>query len=225
MGVRRLVTVVGPALAGLALVVASAGPAAAKGPTGMTITYPGGGPPVDVGKDRGGPGIGALTEDLGLWSALGDTAAPPLSAEPPVTPVGEPFTVRWTMYHDTGTPLVITQQLWLGSDGGGLVYTEAGQDAEPYAVGGTTGGWLQVPESLRAHLEAAGFDPASAPPVAAPAAKKTADEARASDGAATNSWWAPVGLAAAAAVGATALAAATAVRRGRRARDAAPAAG
>jgi hypothetical protein len=222
MAVRRLATVVGGAVAGLGLVVASAGPAAAKGPTGMTISHPDGGPPVEVGEDRAGPGIGALTEDLGLWSALGDdTGAPPLSDEPPVAPVGEPFVVRWTMYHNTGTPLVITQQLWLDPDGGGLVYTEPGQDAEPYAAGGTTGGWFEAPADLGSHLAAAGFDPASPPPVAAPAG-----EARAGDDGATRSWWAPVGLAALAAVGATALAGvATAVRRGRRARDAAPAAG
>jgi hypothetical protein len=207
-------------MAGLALVVASAGPAGAKGPTGMTITYPGGGPPVDVGNDPGGPGIGALTEDLGLWSALGDTAAPPLSEEPPVAPVGEPFVVRWTMYHDTGTPLVITQQLWLDPDGGGLVYTEAGQDAVPYTEDGTTGGWLEAPATLEAHLAAAGFDPDSPPSVAASAA----DEASAGDSGSTRGWWAPAGLAVAAAVGATALAA-THIRRGRRARDAAPAAG
>lgn len=225
MGVRRLVTQVGVALAGLGLVVASAGPAAAKGPTGMTITHPGGGPPVDVGNDQSGPGIGALTEDLALWSALGDTEAPQLSAEPPVAPVGEPFVVRWTMYHDTGTPLVITQQLWLDSSGGGLVYTEPGQDAEPYTEAGTSGGWFQAPANLGAHLAAAGFDPTAAPPAAAPAEAPAAG-ARARDGGATNGWWAPVGLAVAAAVGATALAAAaTAVRRGRRARDAAPAAG
>jgi hypothetical protein len=219
MGVRRLVTVVGPAVAGLALVVASAGPVAAKGPTGMTITYPGGGPPVDVE-------MGSLSEDLGLWSALGDTEGPAFSAEPAVAPVGEPFVVRWTMYHDTGTPLVITQQLWLDSGGGGLVYTEPGQPAEPYISSGTKGGWLQAPAGLRAHLVAGGFDPTAAPPAEAPASRKVTDEARASDGGATRSWWAPVGLAAAAAVGATAVAvAATAARRGRRERDAAPAAG
>jgi hypothetical protein len=217
MGVRRLVTVVGPAVAGLALVVASAGPAAAKGPTGMTITDPGGGPPVDVE-------MGSLSEDLRLWSVLGDTEGPEFSAEPPVEPVGEPYIVRWTMYHPTETPIVVTQQLWLDSRGGGLVYTEPGQDVGPYAPGGIgSGGWLQAPAGLRAHLVAGGFDPASPPPVAAPAA----DEASArGDGGSTSSWWAPVGLAAVAAVGATTLAAvATAVRRGRRARDAAPAAG
>ena len=76
MGVRRSVTAVGAAVAGLWLVVASAGPAAAKGPTGLTIAYPGGGPPVDLGEGEHGPGMGALSEDLGLWSALGNDAAP-----------------------------------------------------------------------------------------------------------------------------------------------------
>jgi hypothetical protein len=220
MGGRRLVTVVGPAVAGLALVVASAGPAAAKGPTELTITPPGGGPPVELE-------MGSLSEDLGLWSALGDPEGPRFSAEPPVAPVGEPYIVRWTMYHPTETPIVITQQLWLDSSGGGLIYTEPGQEMGPYAPDGIgSGGWLQAPADLGARLAAAGFDPTSPPAVAAPAAKTTADEARASDDGATNGWWAPVGLAAAAAVGATALAAAaTAVRRGRRARDAAPAAG
>src|SRR5262245_65172669 len=104
MRMRRLVTVVGPAVAGLTLVLASAGPAAAKGPESLTITYPGGGPPVEVE-------LGAFTEDLGLWAALGDPMAPEFSAELPDEAVGEAFTVRWTMYHPTETPLVIPQQL------------------------------------------------------------------------------------------------------------------
>lgn len=220
MDVRRMATMVGVAVAGLGLVVASAGPAAAKGPSGLTIAYPGGGPPVDLGGDEAtGPGLGALSADLGLWSSLGDTTgAPPLVPEPSQAPVGEPFTVRWTMYHPAET-IVITQRLYLDPDGGGLVYTEAGQPAGPYAESGTSGGWFTAPPVLSAHLAAAGFDPTAPLAVAAPAA------GNAGDGAARG-WWAAVGLAAAAAVGAIAVgAAAVAARRGRRARDAAPAAG
>jgi len=214
MRMRRLVTVVGPAVAGLGLVVASAGPAAAKGPESMTITYPDGGPPVDVD-------FGAFTEDLGLWAALGDPMVPQFSAEPPEEPAGDPFIVRWTMYHPSETPIVITQQLWLDPSGGGVIYTEPGQDVGPYASDGIgSGGWLRVPDDLGARPVDAGFDPASPPPAVAAAAA----EASARDGG-SNSWGAPVGPAAAAVVGATALAVgATAVRRGRRARDAAPAA-
>ncbi|HEY7071561.1 MAG TPA: hypothetical protein VH479_15645 [Acidimicrobiales bacterium] len=225
MGVRALAKVLGTAVGGLGLVVAVAGPAAAKGPTGVTIGYPGGGPPVDLGGDGPSSQIGPLTEQLGLWSALGDIEVAPLAAEPPSEPVGEPYTVRWTMYHG-GTvdgALVITQRLYLDPDGGGLVYTEAGQDAGPYAEDGTRGGWFQAPASLSRTLTAAGFDPA-APPPAGPAAA-AGDEA-APDQGSGRPWLAPVGLAAAAAVGASAVGAAgVAVRRGRRERDAAPAAG
>jgi len=228
MDVRRMVTVMGATVAGLGLVVAAAGPAAAKGPTGMTIAYPGGGPPVDLGGDEGtGPGLGSLSEELGLWSALGDgTGAPPLMSEPPEAPVGEPFTVRWAMYSGAPEPIVITQRLYLDPDGGGLVYTEPGQPAGPYAESGTSGGWFRAPTVLSAHLAAAGFDPTAAPVAAASAAGNAVDEPGAGDNGATRGWWAPVGLAAAAAIGATAVgAAAVSVRRGRRARDAAPAAG
>jgi hypothetical protein len=228
MDVRRLVTVVGVAAAGLGLLVASAGPAAAKGPTGLTIAYPGGGPPVDLGSNDGTtPWLGALIEDLGLWSALGDdTGAPSLVSEPPEAPVGEPFTVRWAMYSGAPEPIVITQRLYLDQDGGGLVYTEPGQPAGPYAESGTTGGWFTAPPVLSAHLASAGFDPTAAPVVAASAAGNAGDGASARDDGATRGWWVPVGLAAAAAVGATAVgAAAIAGRRGRRTRDAAPATG
>jgi hypothetical protein len=226
MGVRRFATVLGTAVGGLGLVVALAGPAGAKGATGLTIGYPGGGPPMDLGGDGTTSQMGPLTEDLGLWSAFGDTQVVPLTAEPPSAPVGAPYTVRWTMYDGApadGMP-VITQRLYLDPDGGGLVYTEAGQDAGPYAEDGTRGGWFQAPANLQATLAAAGFDP-TAPP-ASPAAAAAADETAPRDQANGRGWLAAVGLAAAAAVGATAVGAAgVAVRRGRRQRDAAPAAG
>ena len=69
------------------LVVALAGPAAAKGPTGMTVTYPGGGE-VEVDLTQGEPrrragvGPGTLMEDMGLWSVLG-SGVPVLAQRPP----------------------------------------------------------------------------------------------------------------------------------------------
>ena len=230
MGVRRLAKVLGTAVGGLGLVVALAGPAAAKGPQGLTIGYPGGGPPVDLGGDGTNFQMGPLTEQLGLWSAFGDPEVTPLTAEPPSAPVGAPYTVSWTMYHGgtaDGGALVITQRLYLDPDGGALVYTEAGQDAGPYAEGGTRGGWFQAPASLEATLASAGFDPAASPPESpAPAAAAKATDEAAGDQGTARSWLAPVGLAAAVAVGAVAVGAAgVAMRRGRRERDAAPAAG
>jgi hypothetical protein len=125
----------------------------------------------------------------------------------------------------TDGPIVITQRLYLDPDGGGLVYTEPGQDAGPYAEGGTRGGWFRAPEDLQETLADAGLDPTASPAAAPAATAATADEA-ARDQGTERPWLAPLGLVAAAVVGAAAVGAAgIAVRRGRRERDAAPAAG
>jgi hypothetical protein len=230
---------------GLAMVVAGAGPVGAKGPVEVTITFPGGGPPVELlgNEHEGTSAVGRLTEDLGLWSAFGDGEVPPLTTEPPAEPVGEPFIVRWTMYEGSGKPIVVSQQLYIEPPGGGLVHTEAGQHAGPYSISGeTTGGWFRAPADLSATFAAAGFKWSAPMPEVAPGATGTAAGAAqperggsptvvidngTEDASAGPSLAERLGVAALA-VGAGLGAAGLAVRRARRGRrrgDAAPAAG
>jgi hypothetical protein len=213
MGVRWLATAVGATLGGCVMVVAAAVPAVAKGPTEATVTFPGGGSPVDVGGDGENPTLGNLAEALGLWSSFGSDGNPTLTAEPPVEPVGEPFVVRWTMSSpDADDPVVITQELYMVAPSGGLVYTEPGQDAGPYGPSGVTvGGWFQAPEYLSAAFGLAGLTweaPMPDTPPGTEAAATAAGETGGRDSTADNGSVLPeVGLAVAA-VGAVAAAAA-----------------
>jgi hypothetical protein len=173
-------------------VVALAGPAAAKGPTGVTVTYPGGGE-VDVdltqgGTEEGRAGPGSLIEDMGLWSVLGSGAgAPVLAASPPdglaEDELGPRFTVTWTMY-DAQDGFEVVQYLYPIAPGGPVVHSPGGQPAEPYAPV-TAGGWLRAAGDPVAGLASLGVDldaPRSAPapaPGAAPAAAADAARTRA----------------------------------------------
>ncbi|HET8617739.1 MAG TPA: hypothetical protein VFM27_02210 [Acidimicrobiales bacterium] len=220
------------------LVVALAAPAAAKGPTGLTVTYPGGGE-VDVDLTQGGTeedraGPGSLVEDMGLWTVLGSGAGVPvLAASPPdglaEDGLGPRYTVTWTMY-DGQDGFELVQYLYPDAPGGAVVHSPGGQPAEPYAPV-TAGGWLRATGDPAARLAALGVDlgvDLDAPrPAPAPDLAPAPDPARAAapDPAPDRAGGGPgvaVPLAALAAVAAAAGVAAAVRIRGRRA---APAAG
>lgn len=211
------------------LVVALAGPAAAKGPTGMTVTYPGGGEvEVDLTQgatEEGRVGPGTLMEDMGLWSVLG-SGVPVLAPAPPEglaeDDLGPRYSVAWTMY-DGAEGFELVQYLYPDAPGGPVVHSPGGQPAEPYAPV-TAGGWLRATGDPVAGLASLGVDlsaPRSAP---APAPAPDPAPAAAPEGAAGDGGWPGVAvpLAALAAVAAAAGVAAAVRIRGRRA---APAAG
>jgi hypothetical protein len=214
------------------LVLALAGPAAAKGPVGATITAPDG-TTVALGGDENDampPATPDLITRMGLWRAFGSdevgapaafTPAPPdgLSAEA----LGPRFQVDWSMYHggaDIGA-LVVTQFVYPQAPGGPVVFTPAGQLAEPY-IDATVGGWARTTGDVAATLTALGVDltargPAAAPePDPAPAARPTSSPAS-DPGPAVAPLLAGAGVAAAAAVAGVVL-----VRRHRRDALAAP---
>ena len=161
------------------LVVALAGPAAAKGPTEVTVTYPDGAE-VDIdltasGRTEGNPGT--LVEDMGLWSMLDPGAGvPDVTPSPPdglaEDGLGPRYEVTWTMY-DAQEGFELVQYLYPDAPGGALVHSPGGQPAEPYSPE-TSGGWLRSPGDPAASLAALGVDldaPASPPAgAAAPAA-------------------------------------------------------
>jgi hypothetical protein len=232
VGVRR-VTVVAGALAWVAgaTVVGVAAPAAAKGPTGVTITDPAGHsthlPANPEGLSHGE--TMELAEDMGLWEAI-EPRGEALPADPPVHP-GREFRVEWTLLGpgDDGQvdpdDVMVIQSLYPQARGGPLVHTEAGQEVGEST---TAGGWYRASSRLPHTLETLGWEttwsylegePAVDPP-GAPAAStlapRTADPAPEPG----RAWHARAGVRAMAAGGAVlaAFAAATGLarRRGRR---------
>jgi hypothetical protein len=161
------------------LVLAVALPAAAKGPVGLTVTGPGG-TRVELGGDEHdaiGPALPRLITELGLWRALGsdDVGAPPaftaalpdgLDAEA----LGPRFRVDWSMYHGGGDigDLLVTQFVYPDAPGGPVVFTPAGQPADPY-IPATVGGWARTTGDVTATLAALGVDLSARTPAARPA--------------------------------------------------------
>jgi hypothetical protein len=200
-----------------ATVAAVAGPAAAKGPTSVTITDPAGHsttlPAATEGERH--HAIMLLAEDMGLWDAIAPQVEP-LPAEPPVHSEdgrGDPA---------GGT---VVQSLHPQARGGPLVYTAPAQGAGESAAGG---GWYRASSRLPSTLEALGWEtkwsyiegePAVDPP-GAPAASTLASGAAGPAPEPGRAWHARAGVRAAAAGGAVLAAAAGAAglarRRGRR---------
>jgi hypothetical protein len=196
-------------VAGLVALVAAAGPAVAKGPTGLTITHPGKGGSVELPtKGHDNVSMGRLVEAFGLWSALDPEGAGPLDADRPAGDLGPAYRVEWTMVTASpADPLTLTQTLYPDAPGGPVVHTDADQPADPYAPR-TAGGWFRAPADLERALADAGFTP-SAPPPARPAASPAADPPAAGGGA-------PVAAAALVLAAAAGTAGVVAARRRRR---------
>jgi hypothetical protein len=142
------------------LLVAVAGPAAAKGPLSVAIGRVGE-EPVDLavakGEDADQDLVQTLAEDLGVWEAM-DTDAT-LAAEAPTDHLGPALTVVWTMYDATpGQPPdpQITQTLYPFAGGGALVHTAPGQRIFADEM---VGGWFRAPERLVDSLARAGVEP------------------------------------------------------------------
>ncbi len=178
---------IGGVVAGAIVVVAAAGPAAAKGPQGVTIARPGE-EPVELSAPTGKVGvqIARLAEDLGIWETTGEGLL--LVPEAPTDDVGLALTVEWTMYNAMPAnpdyaPRVI-QTLYPHAAGGPLVHTDGGQ--RYFAQEVTKAGWFRAPDRLTVTLEALGVendvrlpepapDPASAAAVpSVPAADRSA---------------------------------------------------
>ena len=218
MSVRRVAGAWAGLTAGLALVVAGAAPAAAKGPLAATITspptaehpdgvatalVPAGDPPaasgtVDPQVEPPPDGLLQLAEDMGLWDAIDpEIALPP---EPPYS-AGPAFPVEWTLVGPRGGE-GFEQTLYPQAAGGPLVHTEAGQTAYGLAV---PGGWYRASSRLGDTLESLGFVTKMRSAVTPNAADGETDtvaggsahgETRRDDPspAATAVWWGPPGL-------------------------------
>ena len=141
--------------------MAVAGPAAAKGPTSVTITDPAGHSttlPAATDGERN-HAIMLLAEDMGLWEAIAPQGEP-LPADPPVHP-GAEFRVEWTLFGPSddgrGDPAggTVVQSLHPQARGGPLVYTRAGAGRRRVGRGG---GWYRASSRLPSTLEALGWE-------------------------------------------------------------------
>jgi hypothetical protein len=164
------------------IVVGGAGPVAAKGPTGATVTWPSGQEAEIEPTDVEHMGFGSLIEDVAMWSMLDPgSGAPDLAPAPPdglaEDQLGPRYTITWTMY-DASEGFELYQHLYPEAPGGAVVYSPDGLPAEPYSPV-TTGGWLRSPGDPVATLASLGVDlnaPAPAPgtgPDPAPASRAT----------------------------------------------------
>jgi hypothetical protein len=194
-GIRRAAAGLGASVVATAvLVVLAAGPAAAKGPTAVSIGRPGEervalatagvhGEPGDPGPagqaGGGGSALAALAADLGIWETTGEGSA--LMTRPPAAELGPALVVEWEMYNampDRDAAPRVVQTLYLHAAGGPLVYTRPGQRFFQSQV--TKAGWFRAPERLATTLADLGVEydvrlpePAAEPgPAPAPAAAR-----------------------------------------------------
>jgi hypothetical protein len=147
-----------------AIVVFGATPAAAKGPTGVTITDPAGQstelPAVPAGADGAAGAAGAegaaddrlmrLADDMGFWEAIDPQVELPQAA--PGRP-GPAFPVAWTLFGPDGD-VEVAQTLYPQAEGGPLVHTAPGQEAYGLAL---PGGWYRASSRLMDTLAALGW--------------------------------------------------------------------
>lgn len=141
--------------------VGIAAPAAAKGPSGVTIRAPGGEPVALPAVPPQGGGdddrLLRLADDLGLWAAM--DPAVDLPADPPSMP-GPAFLVEWTMpgSHDGAT---IVQTLHPQAPGGPLVHTPPDQADLGLSA---SGGWYRASARLADTLSWLGWETKMAVP-------------------------------------------------------------
>ena len=190
--------------AALAVIVALAGPAHAKGIQSATITGPGLDEPIDLSPPDGDGGdLAALTA---FWEAMpGQPQTPELADEAPTGQLGPRYRVTWRLLTGPDDVTAIRQDLYPYANGGPLVYTPTGQ---PIFGQSTLGGWREAPVALRDRLRALGVPGAGAAP--APSAPSSRGPP-----------W-PVVMVATAALALAGVGGAVAVRRARRRERVAP---
>jgi hypothetical protein len=187
----------------LAIVLALAGPARAKGIQSATITGPGLDEPIDVAHGDG-DGLASLTA---FWEVMpGQPQPPTLTDQAPTKQLGPRYRLTWRLMTDTDETTAIRQDLYPYAEGGPLVHTAAGQ---PIFDAATVGGWYEAPVALRDRLNALGVLPAASDPV---------DAAPSSD----DSPWRAVIVVAAGAAALVSVGGAVALRRARRRERVAP---
>lgn len=186
------------------VLVAVAGPAAAKGPSGGELEGEGLDAPIAIGFGEGTPGGDRLIEDVGFFDATFGQVPSRTLDEAPTADLGPRLTLTWTMPGPSGVDDVIVQDVYPYADGGPLTYTAPGQPF--FDTERTVGGWHRSPARLLETLQRLGL-----PDEDVLAGDRGGDATR----------WAPIGASLAAVV----LLGGGLVLFGRRRREVAPAAG
>jgi hypothetical protein len=201
-----------PATVALALVVALAGPAQAKGIESATITGPGLDEPIDVTHRNND--LASLTA---FWGVMpGQPQPPTLTDRAPTQQLGPRYSLTWRLTTHVDETVAIRQDVYPDAEGGPVVHTAAGQ---PIFDAGTVGGWYAAPVALRDLLSALGVSLTNDTPAAGPsAASPQGAGAPPSDDAP----WPVVVVVAAGAMALAAAGGAVAVRRARRRERVAP---
>lgn len=192
------------ALLALALLLAVAPAAMAKGASAATIKGPGLARPISV-RGLGEPGtdtqLAKLSDQTGLFAAMfGDTAGGQPSGERPSGDLGPRYTVTYAVPGDN-TTFAVVQDLYPYAPGGPVTHVQPGQRL--WAGQQVVGGWFRGPATLLPMLRSLGLPSresaaraaATASSTAAPvAAKPAAPVAGASTASGRGTSWTGIGV-------------------------------
>jgi hypothetical protein len=137
------------------VVLVTAAPAHAKGPSEGTIEGEGLDAPLAIGYGEGTPGGDRIIEDVGFFEVTFGMTPSRVVEEAPTDDLGPRFVIRWRVPGPSGEDDEIVQELYPYADGGPLTYTEPGQPF--FTTERTRGGWYRGPDRLLTTLEAMGL--------------------------------------------------------------------
>ena len=149
----------------LALAVILAGPAAAKGPSEVTITGPGLAHAIVLGGDAEGnlsSRFGRLVEQTGFFPQVFRQTPDSTSRIRPSGKLGPRYDAVYLVPGPNGTASTVRQQLYPFAAAGPVTYVRPGQVVFPVSGMATHGGWFRSPVALRRTLVSLGL-PAKAP--------------------------------------------------------------
>ena len=147
----------------VAIIVATAGLAVAKGPESATITGPGLDEPLELVDWSNRDAMSALMEQTGIWFDTGRALE-----EPPDT-LGPAYVIAWVNSGPPGLPVAertIVQEVYLAADGGPVLHTPTQASTENW--GQRVLGWRTAPPELSDTLASLGV-PVDALDTAGPA--------------------------------------------------------
>jgi hypothetical protein len=140
----------------LVLAAAFAGPAAAKGPTGVTVTGPGLAEPIVLlgNAERSVTLRISRIVQFGGWFAQAFGQTPDSTTrQAPTRRLGPRYAAVWTVPVSSGRSVTIRQDLYPWAAGGPVTYMRPGQRI---FNAGTHGGWYRGQFALRATLASLG---------------------------------------------------------------------
>jgi hypothetical protein len=136
--------------------------AAAKGPSGASISGPGTGGGIDIsGSLENGSKLMTFSEGSGFFPAVFRQTPDPMRDSRPKGDLGPKYTVTYTVPGPNNETWKIQQDLYPYAEGGPVTYMKPGQKIFE-APDGTRGGWYLAHSSLKDRLVEAGL-PATPP--------------------------------------------------------------